>query len=101
MGMVFVEQILPLLFFILILVVAFRFFGPKGGGLPFGAKAGVLRTKIDSKTKFKDVAGMEEVKQELIEIVDFLKHPLKYQKSEPEYPEVCSSMVTLVVERPC
>lgn len=74
------EQILPLVFFIFLLVLAFRFFWPKWGSwFPFGAKAGILRTKTDVKTKFKDVAGMEEVKQELIEIVDFLKNPKKYQ----------------------
>lgn len=36
------------------------------------------KTKID--TKFADVAGMEEVKEELAEIVDYLKKPEKYQK---------------------
>ena len=54
---------------------------------PFGAKAGVLRTKMDVKTKFKDVAGMEEVKQELIEIVDFLKNPKKYQAVGAKIPK--------------
>lgn len=87
MGTVFLEQILPLLFFILILVLAFRFFAPKGGGLPFGIKAGTLRTNVDVKTKFKDVAGMDEVKDELIEIVDFLKEPQKYQKVGAKIPK--------------
>lgn len=32
------------------------------------------------KTKFSDVIGMEEVKQELTEVVDFLKNPAKYHK---------------------
>jgi cell division protease FtsH len=48
--------------------------------LPFGFKAGILRTKEESKTKFSDVAGMEEVKNELVEIVDYLKNPKKYQE---------------------
>jgi len=60
---------------------------PKGGGLPFGFKTGVLRTKTDMKTKFKDVAGMEEVKDELVEIVDFLKNPGKYQKVGAKIPK--------------
>ena len=88
LARVFLEQILPLIFFIFILVLAFRFFWPKGGGgFPFGAKAGILRTNTDVKTKFKDVAGMEEVKQELIEIVDFLKHPKKYQEVGAKIPK--------------
>ena len=33
------------------------------------------------KTKFSDVAGMDESKEELIEIVDFLKNPEKYKKA--------------------
>jgi len=39
------------------------------------------------KTKFKDVAGMEEVKDELVEIVDFLKNPGKYQKVGAKIPK--------------
>jgi len=84
-----VEQILPLVFFILLLVLAFRFFGPKwwAGGLPFGTKTGKLRTKTDTKTKFSDVAGMEEVKAEVNEIVDYLKNPKKYQKVGAKIPK--------------
>jgi len=48
--------------------------------MPFGTKTGVLRTQTDVSTKFADVAGMDEVKDELIEIVDFLKDSKKYQK---------------------
>jgi cell division protease FtsH len=51
--------------------------------MPFGMKFGLGNKKdesINSKTSFKDVAGMEEVKQELSEIVDFLKTPEKYTK---------------------
>jgi len=46
--------------------------------MPFNFKVGKTHTKTASDTKFSDVAGMEEVKQELTEIVDFLKHPQKY-----------------------
>lgn len=84
---ILIEQVLPLVFFIFILVLAFRMFGPKGGGMPFGAKAGKLRTKTDVKTKFTDVAGMDEVKDELIEVVDYLKHPKKYQAVGAKIPK--------------
>lgn len=74
----FLEQLIPLLLFIGLLVLVFRFMGRWGWGLPFGGKTWVLRTQTDVKTKFADVAGMEEVKDELIEIVDFLKNSKKY-----------------------
>ncbi|MEI6117764.1 MAG: hypothetical protein WCP92_00415 [bacterium] len=55
---------------------------PKGGagGFPFSVKAGKLNNPKAAKTKFSDVAGMDEVKMELSEIVDYLKNPLKYHK---------------------
>ncbi|MBQ2600259.1 hypothetical protein II582_02610 [bacterium] len=43
-------------------------------------RAGTDTTKTKITTKFADVAGMEEVKEELTEIVDFLKNPEKYRK---------------------
>ncbi len=71
----------PLLLFFVILFFVFKFAMPKGGGgFPFSVKAGKLNTSKTMKTKFSDVAGMEEVKMELSEIVDYLKNPLKYQK---------------------
>ena len=40
----------------------------------------------DSKTKFDDVAGLDEEKQEMIEIVDFLKNPEEFQKMGAKVP---------------
>ncbi len=48
--------------------------------MPFPIKVGKLSSKADVKTRFKDIAGMHEVKAELEEIVDYLKNPTKYQK---------------------
>jgi cell division protease FtsH len=76
---VFLEQIVPLLFFVLLIVLFMRMMGSKmWWGMPFNFKAWILRTNADVKTKFTDVAGMDEVKQELIEIVDYLSNPKKY-----------------------
>jgi len=44
-------------------------------------------TKETSKTRFTDVAWMEEVKNELMEIVDYLKHPEKYHKVWARHPK--------------
>ena len=38
-----------------------------------------LQTQKGSGTTFKDVAGMEEAKVEVMEFVDYLKHPEKYK----------------------
>ncbi len=76
----FVDQLLPLLLFVWLFVLLFRFLGPKWWGMPFGMSAGKLNTKSDSDTKFSDIAGMDEVKEELVEIIDFLKNPDKYHK---------------------
>ena len=40
----------------------------------------------NTKIKFKDVAGLEEEKQEMIEIVDFLKHPKKFYEMGAKVP---------------
>jgi len=76
-----IESILPILLFVGIWFFLIRMMSKWGWGWfsPFGnMKAGVLRTPKDSDIKFSDVAGMAEVKEELIEIVDFLKNPKKY-----------------------
>ncbi|MFA6255561.1 MAG: ATP-dependent zinc metalloprotease FtsH [Candidatus Absconditabacterales bacterium] len=78
----------PLLIFFVILMLIFKFAMPKGGGgFPFNVKAGKLNTSKNSKTKFSDVAGMDEVKMELSEIVDYLKNPAKYHKVGARHPK--------------
>ena len=51
---------------------------PKWPNNMLGIKIGKENKQNESDTKFSDIAGMEEVKNELIEIVDFLKDPEKY-----------------------
>ena len=55
--------------------------GASGGGQIFNigkSKAKLFDEKIETKTTFKDVAGLEGAKEEIQEIVDFLKQPEKY-----------------------
>jgi len=81
------EFVGPVILFMVVLFFAFRFMMPKGGGMPFNIKIGKLSTKAESKTRFKDIAGMHEVKAELEEIVDYLKNPAKYQKVWARHPK--------------
>lgn len=82
-----VEQVWPLLLVLVLLFFAMKFLLPKGGGMPFSIKAGKLNSNKTIKTRFADVAGMEEVKMELSEIVDYLKHPDKYHKVGARHPK--------------
>jgi len=83
------SDVWPLLIFFVILLLVFRFAMPKSGGgwFPFNVKAGKLSNSKTTKTKFSDVAGMDEVKMELSEIVDYLKNPLKYHKVWARHPK--------------
>ena len=73
-----VKEILPLFLFLVIITIAFRFMMPKWSWpMWINTRAGTDTSKTKITTKFADVAGMEEVKEELTEIVDFLKNPEK------------------------
>ena len=78
---------LPMLLFIaLIIFMAKQLSKGAGGALSFGKTQARLYEKKGKKTTFKDVAGMEESKEELVEIVDFLKNPKKYTKIGAKIP---------------
>lgn len=82
------QDVWPLIIFFILLMFIFKFAMPKGGGgFPFSVKAGKLNSPKTMKTKFSDVAGMDEVKMELSEIVDYLKNPLKYHKVGARHPK--------------
>lgn len=80
------DWILPLLFFIILWGWMFKGLGKSvgqggnGGMNPFnvGKATGKLTDKDKVNVTFKDVAGMYGAKEEVVEIVDFLKNPSKY-----------------------
>ncbi len=64
--------------------------GAGGGGQIFNigkSKAKLFDEKTDMKTSFKDVAGLEGAKEEVQEIVDFLKNPEKYTSLGGKIPK--------------
>jgi cell division protease FtsH len=79
----------PIVLLVLLFVFMFRRAGGGGEGGPFGfgkSKAKIYDPKIH-KTKFTEVAGIEEAKDEVMEIVDFLKNPKKYQRMGAKIPK--------------
>jgi len=80
--------ILPLLFIVLIYGVGMRRLAQGSGPLTFGKN----RAKIHDESSrmqvtFEDVAGVDEAKLELEEVVDFLRQPAKYQKLGGRIPK--------------
>jgi len=81
----FLSYLFPLLMFALLFILMMRKVGgPGGGGGPGGifsigkSKATLFEKGTKVNITFADVAGLEEAKQEVMEIVDFLKNPKKY-----------------------
>ena len=75
--------LMPLLFTLLGITLIFMFMNRQGGGanakaMNFGKSRARMTTDTDKKVTFADVAGLKEEKEELEEIVDFLKAPKKY-----------------------
>jgi cell division protease FtsH len=72
--------VLPLLIMAGIYRVGIQRMGQAGGPLTFGKnRAKIHDQAAEVKVTFEDVAGVDEAEAELVEVVDFLKHPKKYQ----------------------
>ena len=63
--------------------------GSNNRAMSFGKSRAKLHTEDKPKVRFDDVAGVDEAKQELAEVVEFLKHPKKYEELGAKNPEGC------------
>ena len=61
--------------------------GSENGPFGFGKSRAKVYDKTKNSTKFADVAGADEAKEEVTEVVDFLKNPKKYQKAGATIPK--------------
>ena len=94
---VFMELLFTILPFVLIIGIWIYLMRRMSGGAGGGAggqifnigksKAKLFDEKTDTRTSFKDVAGLEGAKEEVEEIVEFLKHPDKYTSLGGKIPK--------------
>jgi cell division protease FtsH len=79
--------IIPLIFFILIWRFLFSRIGPETSVMSFGKSRAKIFAEKDKKVTFADVAGIDEAKEELKEVVEFLKNPGKFQRLGAKIPK--------------
>ena len=78
----------------LLLIAVWIFFmrqmqGGRGGAMGFGKSKAKLMNEIKGKVTFNDVAGVEEAKEEVEEVVEFLKDPKKFSRLGGKIPRGC------------
>jgi cell division protease FtsH len=79
--------VVPMACFFVVWMFLVRRMNPQGGLLAIGKSRAKVYVESDTGVSFDDVAGIEEAKGELIEIVDFLKDPEKYRRLGGKIPK--------------
>lgn len=84
---VLLYYILPILLMWGLLSLLFRKMGGKGGPMGVGKSTAKAYVQKETGITFKDVAGEDEAKESLVEVVDFLHNPGKYAKIGARLPK--------------
>ena len=90
---IFLNNVLPMLLMVVVVMVMFMMMNRQaasGGGnkmMNFGKSRATMISPDAKKVTFKDVAGLQEEKEDLKEIVDFLKDPKKYLQVGARIPK--------------
>ena len=84
---VILQYIVPALLMWLIISFIFRRMGRGGGPLSVGKSNAKVYVQKETGVTFKDVAGEDEAKESLVEVVDFLHNPAKYVKIGAKLPK--------------
>ncbi len=84
---IFLSFILPTLLMILFFSFIFRKMGGSGGPMGVGKNNAKVYVQKETGVTFKDVAGEDEAKESLVEVVDFLHNPGKYSKIGARLPK--------------
>jgi len=79
--------IIPLVFFFFIWRILFSRIGPETSVMSFGKSRAKIYAEQEKKITFVDVAGIDEAKEELKEVVEFLKTPGKFQRLGGKIPK--------------
>lgn len=89
----FLVTVMPMILMAILVVFLFTMMSRQMSGgtnskmMNFGKSRAHLSTDADKKVTFKNVAGLDEEKEDLVEIVDFLKNPGKYTKVGARIPK--------------
>jgi cell division protease FtsH len=78
--------VLPALVFVGIWMFAMRRLGPQSGVMAFGKSRAKIYAEQETGVTFNDVAGQDEAKEELLEIVQFLREPERFRRLGGKLP---------------
>ncbi|MDY0210355.1 MAG: ATP-dependent zinc metalloprotease FtsH [Acholeplasma sp.] len=84
---VLINIIFPIGLVIILVVILFRSMGGGGNNKAFEFSKSRAKLSNSKLVTFKDVAGCDEEKEELVEVIDFLKYPRKYKEMGARIPK--------------